>query len=463
MAQKYQAEPKLAKKQREIVVGSGNHDDDWVLLGKLAERGPAKSVLLDLSEEHVLSIVGKRGSGKSFSLGSVLEGLCVSDPDTPVARSTQSRGAILFDPLNIFQWTGSAVGSTSGSAASLREQERLLRDWGLVPVGLNVDLWTPKGYGDQVVLRTQPLQVRTQDMAADDWADLIGADMMLDPQGQLISLAHAKVSEDGWNRLDQTHVPVNKDYAIEDLVDCINSDDEIAIDYASETRRAVRQRLGTFAASGLFSSGGTGVHELVRPGRLSVVLLSGVPDDVRMVIVMLVIRKLLSSRSAASEAAKSLELGFAESDDERTRLERLVEEAPPKTWVVIDEAQNIFPSERSTGASSTLLRYVREGRNFGLSMAFTTQQPSAIDSRIMAQVDTLFSHTLTVDRDIRNVTSNLKSSTPKRIDLNGSEMPLEEAIRRLEVGQILVTNPSVDRCFFVDVRPRVSIHGGYEG
>src|SRR5207247_570539 len=104
-------------------------------------------------------------------------------------------------------------------------------------------------------------------------------------------------------------------------------------------------------ASPLFGAAGTSLADLLQPGRLSVLLLSGVPDDIRLVSIFLTIRKLLFARAQASEAAKTLELGFAEEAEARERVERIVAEAPPKTWVVIDEAQNIFPSERQTAAS----------------------------------------------------------------------------------------------------------------
>ena len=55
--------------------------------------------------------------------------------------------------------------------------------------------------------------------------------------------------------------------------------------------------------------------ELLQPGRLSVLLLSGVPDDVRLVVIYLTLRKLLQARARASEAAKTMELGFATEGD----------------------------------------------------------------------------------------------------------------------------------------------------
>ena len=144
-------------------------------------------------------------------------------------------------------------------------------------------------------------------------------------------------------------------------------------------------------------------------------------------------------------------------------MEQILSGAPPKTWVVIDEAQNIFPSERQTAASSILLRFVREGRNFGLSLAFTTQQPSAIDTRIMAQVDAQIVHTLTVNKDISSVLGNLKAREPSRVQLRGSDLSMGDAIRHLNTGQAFVSSVDADRSFFMDVRPRTSVHGGFEG
>ena len=225
----------------------------------------------------------------------------------------------------------------------------------------------------------------------------------------------------------------------------------------------MRQRLTSYEASPLFGDQGTELTDLLRPGRLSVLLLSGVPDDVRLISIFLTIRKVLAARAQASEASKTLELGFADDPAERTRVEALLSKAPPKTWVVIDEAQNIFPSEKQTAASAILLRFVREGRNFGLSLAFTTQQPSAIDARIMAQVDIQIAHTLTVNKDISTVLGNLKAREPARVQLKGVNLPMADAIRHLNTGQAFVSSVDADRSFFIDVRPRTSVHGGFEG
>jgi uncharacterized protein len=463
MPQKYRVQPPLARRRHVVDLAPEREPSEWAYIGRLAEAGLPKEVHLDLALEHILAIVGKRGSGKSFTLGSFLESLAAREHSTSIGKTSKQRAALLFDTLNIFQWMTASVATGSSSSRHVREQERLLSHWGIDPVELDIDLWVPAGYEDRVTARARPFRIQTSDMAVADWAALLRVDAVQDLMGQLLTQIHDKVTRRGWTGSEGERVSPNPSYDIDGLINCLREDQEIQQDFASETVRALRQRLTAYQASPLFGSTGTALSELLQPGRLSVLLLSGVPDDVRLVAVFLTVRKLLFARAQASEAAKTLELGFAAEPDDRKRIEAILNEAPPKTWVVIDEAQNVFPSERQTAASEILLRFVREGRNFGLSLAFTTQQPSAIDARIMAQVDTLLAHTLTVQRDLQNILTNQKSREPTRIQLRGHDIALADAIRQLEVGQAYISNTDAERGLFLDVRPRTSIHGGFEG
>ena len=129
--------------------------------------------------------------------------------------------------------------------------------------------------------------------------------------------------------------------------------------------------------------------------------------------------------------------------------------------LAIDEAQNILPSERRTSATDVIVKYVREGRNYGLSFVVATQQPTAIDPRILAQVDTLLVHKLTVQGDIDYIRKNIKSNLPDEVKYGNSTLGFDELIRSLDVGQALVSNTETDRAFIMDVRPRISVHGGF--
>jgi uncharacterized protein len=460
VAQKYKAEPAASPRQKILTLGGAA--EEWVSVGRLAESGPLRQVRLGLDHEHVMAIVGKRGSGKSFTLGVLLEGLCANKTESSISRSSKRRAALLFDTLNIFQWMTAPV-SGDNQSSHVAAQERALREWQLEAEQLDVDLWVPAGYETQVTSRAKSFRIRTWEMQPADWAALLKVDAVQDVMGQLITAVVDKVQRTGWIDRDGHEIPPDPQYSIEALLDCLAGDPSIDADYTANSVRAVRQRLSAYDASPLFGIDGTSLAELLQAGRLSILLLSGIPDDVRLVVIYLTLRKLLQARARASEASKTLQLGFAEDEEDRLRCEAVLAEAPPKTWVVVDEAQNVFPSERQTSASDTLLKFVREGRNFGLSLAFTTQQPTALDPRVMAQVDTFLVHTLTVDRDLRAVVQNLKSREPDRLSLRGRPTTTSEAIRELEVGQALLSTTDAERSMFLDIRPRVSVHGGFEG
>jgi DNA helicase HerA-like ATPase len=274
-------------------------------------------------------------------------------------------------------------------------------------------------------------------------------DIAAEPMGQLVNDVYLRVQRRPATR---GNVVAGR-YSVEDMLAILRSDATIQADYAQETIRGVRQRLSALARSPLFDPSQPDWTCALKRGHAAVFLLGRVPEDLRSVLVFLVIRRLLETRSAASEAAKhAMILGDCPPP----------EQVPP-TWLVIDEAQNILPSRNATAANDILTRFVREGRNFGLSLAVTTQQPSSIDPRVMAQVDTLISHTLTVRNDVGYVLANLKSGEPSGIYAGSREVDLPNALRLLDPGQCMVSSVESPRLVFCDVRPRLTLHGGFEG
>jgi DNA helicase HerA-like ATPase len=405
-------------------------------------------VLLDVASEHVVAIVGKRGSGKTHTLGVLAEGLALgSNGDRRKVGDERAVAVLLLDTLNIFQWMHIPLGTARGSLAET--QRNLLRKWQLEPAMISPAYWHVGGY-EAAHADSRPFTLRPSNLTPQDWGFLVGTDIATQPMGQLLVAAYEKVTSTGWKRGPGTIRP-NKAYRIEDVIECIEESEELGREFVPETRRAVKQRLGSFVRSGLFSPEGSTFQELLRPGGLSVLLLARVPDNVRSLVTFLVIRRLLEERSAASEATKAAEISGR----------AMPSGTVPKAWVLIDEAQNIMPSQGSSLANDVLTRFVREGRNFGLSMAISTQQPSAIDSRIMAQVDTILAHTLTVRQDANYVLANMKSLEPKDVAFGGRRVSLSEALRLVGVGHCVVSSVDSERTFFLEVRPRLTTHGGF--
>lgn len=174
----------------------------------------------------------------------------------------------------------------------------------------------------------------------------------------------------------------------------------------------------------LFSESPTSINTLVQPGKVSIINLKGVSQDVQEVIVY----KLLSSLFA----------------------ERKKGNISP--FLLVIEEAHLFIPERSFGESksSGILRQIcAEGRKFGLSVCLITQRPSRIEKNALSQVSTQIVLKMTNPHDIRAVSSSLEGITTET----------ESEIRNIPIGTAMVVGV-VDTPLFVNIRPRRTKHGG---
>jgi hypothetical protein len=56
----------------------GSKRQSLILAGRMAEKGNSESIIFDGSDNFVVFEVGKRGSGKSYGMGSLLEGFATA-------------------------------------------------------------------------------------------------------------------------------------------------------------------------------------------------------------------------------------------------------------------------------------------------------------------------------------------------------------------------------------------------
>jgi len=88
---------------------------------------------------------------------------------------------------------------------------------------------------------------------------------------------------------------------------------------------------------------------------------------------------------------------------------------------------------------------------------FATQQPSAIDTRVLSQVGTLISYKLVFDDDIKAVFKRMPTQVPSSFKKPGF-------LKKLEIGVPLIADrvETTSRAFVAKVRPRMSQHEGRE-
>lgn len=442
-------------------VGAPNYESThWVYFGRLGEAGPLTDVRFDTDMAHVIAMFGKRGSGKSYTLGTLLEGLCTKQQESSIANNSQKQAILLFDTLGIFQWMDLVLKDDSQKEL-LQQQYAVRRGWNISPEPLNVNVWIPDGTRCPNTPEShKEFTINSSDFSAEDWGYLFGLDIFQDRMGQLLNDAYIKVTLEGWSDSSQRH-PAQAQYSLDDLIACVKSDLELTETYQTETRRAVLQQLQSYRRNTLFHNQGTPLEEFLKPGTMSVIVMNKMSDELRLIVVTSLLRQLISTRIRTSEIEKTIKIVDNLTNEKQQQMQSLISQSVPSTWVCIDEAQNILPSERKTSATDVLVKYVREGRNYGLSFVVATQQPTAVDPRILAQVDTMVVHKLTVQQDIDYIRKNIKSNLPDEVKYANSVLGFDNLIRSLDVGQALVSNTETDRAFIMDVRPRISVHGGF--
>lgn len=457
---KFTTKPRPFRSSMGYVGTPGHESDHWVYFGRLGEAGPLTDVRFDMDMAHVIAMFGKRGSGKSYTLGTLLEGLCTKSPECSIANNSQKQGILLFDTLGIFQWMDLVLKDNTQKEL-LQQQFAVRRGWSINPEPLNINIWIPEGTRcPNTPENHKEFTINSSDFSAEDWGYLFGLDIYQDRMGQLLNDTYIKVTFEGWSDSSCHHQP-EPHYSLDDMIKCIKSDLELTETYQTETRRAVLQQLQTYHRNTLFHKHGTSLEEFLKPGTMSVIVMNKMSDELRLIVVTSLLRQLISNRIRTSEIEKNLKIIDNLSEEKKQQMQTLVDQSVPPTWVCIDEAQNILPSERKTSATDVLVKYVREGRNYGLSFIVATQQPTAIDPRILAQVDTMVVHKLTVQQDIDYIRKNIKSNLPDEVKYSNSVLGFDNLIRSLDVGQALVSNTEADRAFIMDVRPRISVHGGF--
>jgi hypothetical protein len=436
-----------------------------VWLGTLAEAVDGKQPLvwLSTSKEQVVAVVGKRGSGKSFTLGVIVEGL-VACGESGIGRQEHPRAVLLFDPLDVYWTTRFPVASSENPEA--QRHFEIAKSAGLAGLEFDVETWIP---GDQNRRTTDPswfrtLKIRVSALTPDEWEILLDVSVMADPMGQALTDAIHLVREQGFTAGGDYFAPTEA-YDFADLTNALRAPDLSGV-YHDETLRALRQRLGALDRTGLFDGQGTRIGELLRAGSAAVVSLGRLPQSYRSAVVAVLTRMLIEARSVGAFAEKRLALDPDIDEPERKELDATATGGVPRTTVVLDEAQSFLAPGVAKAALALFVRLVKEGRNLGLSAVVATQQPSAIDRRILSQVETFVAHQLVTEADIRAVRENLKAELPDSVQSSGPSAEVGAVVRLLPPGVCLVSsaemNTTLRRSLILSVRARASVHGGIE-
>jgi hypothetical protein len=428
-------------KGNNLIVGrskSSDNQKNLIYLGKVAENTAGTNLLssdvwLDVAFPHVIYITGTRGSGKSFDLGVLLEGISPLSEPSAIQENVDPITSFVIDTQSQFWTLGYAP--REGIAANATQLRELMA-WNIRPNSLaNIELFLPPN-AESITGTEREFTLSPDQVSHEEWCALIGQDVY-SPQGHVIAA---------------TLEALGTGFSVEDMVEYAENDRHWR-NVADVTRQAVAYKLSDLARTGLLKKSGLKISDLLVPGRCNVFMLRELRDVDKSLVTSIIARQLFTVMGQHHRRAKR-DAFFGEKG--------AASELPSRVWMIIDEAHVVAPSGREMPARDALVEYVKRGRDAGLSLVLATQQPSAIDDGILSQVNLAFTHRLAFQADIAAATARVPTKTPGALKLRGTEVKdFTDMIRILDAGECFLGDQATSRAILTQIRPRVTSHGGY--
>lgn len=378
-------------------------------------------IKVDVARTHAILIAGKRGSGKSYTLGVIAEELAHLPRE--VARNSAS---IIFDTMGIF-WTMKYTNE---------KDLALLREWNLTTSSLPLNVMIPFGKAFEYREKNLPFDatfaLKPSELKAEDWCTAFNL-TFTSSQGILIQNIFANLPQE--YTLDEVRARIEQSTSPE------------------EVKAGVLALFNAVRTWGIFTETieGTEIRDLVKPGGTTVIDLSVYSSigafNIRALVISLVTRKLFEARATSrkTEELAAVRRGNAYRSYSETQ--------DPLLWIFVDEAHEFLPREGKTPATDALLQVLREGRQPGLSLVLATQQPGKIHTDVMTQSDIVIAHKVTAAQDMTALQEIMQSYIFADIKQKMDELPAEK-------GAALILDDTAERIYPIRVRPRFTWHGG---
>ena len=381
-------------------------------------------IYLDVARSHVVLVSGKRGSGKSYTLGAIAEAI-----SSLPKEESQNLCPLMFDTMGIF-WT---------MKFKNQKDKKLLDEWGLKAQNIPIKVFAPFGYFQEYKDKGIPVDaefgIKISELQPDDWISLFGL-QFIDPVAVVIEEAISDLREKG-------------SFNFEDIYTRISN-----VKTASEEiKNSAKSLFGAAKTWKVFSeSKGIEIKDLVTPATSTVIDLSMYSSigtfNVRALIIGLVCRKLFEERmsSRRNEEIQAVQHGIDYLYFNQKR-------EMPLVWIIIDEAHEFLPKEGKTPASDALIQLLREGRQPGISLILATQQPGKIHTDALTQADIVLSHRVTAQLDVQALNEIMQSYLFEGIKSKLDNLP------KLR-GSAIILDDNSERIYPMRVRPRFTWHGG---
>lgn len=351
---------------------------------------------LNLEEKLHAFIVGKTGSGKSYTAGVYVE---------EIIKHSQNCGVIIIDLTSTF---GQMIFKNNGPEVDAWNKK--LKGIEIIPEGIEC-----------VILRPgENFWMKTSDLTPGTFRETFGL-KRVEPQARLYRKAFKAMMQ------------INPIFSLDEL---LNHIEQNYLKYRAKepTCEALCAKIDAIDELEFISKDGMDLKELSVPGKVSVIDITLIEeDDIGKIIVSFLAEKILKYRKTSTSKL----------NDRRNGVKNKIPEYIPPTHFIVDEAHNFFPENKF------LRKMVKEGRSVG---AILTAISQSVD--LSKDLYTNLGH-LFVGRNIfQDEISAIKKMLPVEKDLK----IFRQEVRSLQEGQFLYYNTNVTDEKKIYIRPRLTQH-----
>jgi len=382
-------------------VGSPGSAHVGYLLSRPGHRVPVVLSARELVSTH-MAIIASTGAGKSYLAGVVIEELM-----KPGNRAC----LLIVDPHGEYGTLDAMQGLAEFAADGYRPTVKVI---------------TP----DRVYFRFSSLTLGDLRYLMSDMGERMD---------YLLSAAYRRVRQES----QATHGDTDH-WTVEDLMNAVQAfsrekEEEVrGADFASSVQ-ALLWRLERLSDSSFFKPyEEIPLDELFRPGQCTVLQLNETEPRDQQVIVSVLLRRLYDARMAT--VRQKVEPG----DDGYL---------PYPAFVLLEEAHHFAPGGEGTErvvSARQLKTVLAEGRKFGIGVGLISQRPGKLDQDVLSQCMTQFILRIVNPIDQNTIASAVESASKDIL----MELPA------LSRGQAVVTGPALNAPALIQVRPRLTPHGG---
>ena len=388
------------------IIGTAPTAAQFGIIGSLANND--RAVAIDLDGTNVISVFGVQGSGKSYTVGTVLEAALVSS--SPLNRLPRPLGGIVFHYSTDLTYAPefATMSAQNDDTAAL---DALAEKFGAPPAAIeDVVLLVPEDLlqtrqEEFPNLTVEPLVLGPDELSLNDWRLLMG----LEGGEQM----YARSMNNLFRRL-------RNDVSIESLRESVT---ESAM---SQNQKNLAKTRIDFAATFVRDGGGVAHH--VRPGRLVIVDIRDelIEQDEALAIFMVLLNR------------------FGQVVDGDASFNKII---------VFDEAHKYMDNTKLTQA---IVDNVRLMRHRGTTVVLASQDPPSVPKEVIELSSIIVAHRFTSPKWLDHI---------RKVNSAFGEAAMQPSqLARLGAGDAFVWSVGGAEEFRrpqkVVMRPRLTLHGG---